>query len=67
MSATLLNPAAGRGSRHGGLKQLASVRPGGEGVLDYTVHDAVRAGFNRVIFVILRNSSELKSLTDRGL
>ena len=67
MSATLLVLAAGRGSRHGGMKQLASVGPGGEVVLNYTVHDAVRAGFNRVIFVILRDSSELKSLTDRGL
>lgn len=46
--------AAGMGSRYGGLKQLDAVGPGGETLLDYAVHDAVRAGFSRVVFVIRR-------------
>jgi NDP-sugar pyrophosphorylase family protein len=40
------------GSRYGGLKQLDPVGPGGETLLDYSVHDAVRAGFGRVVFLI---------------
>ncbi len=49
---TLLIMAAGLGSRYGGLKQMDPVGPNGEFILDYTVYDAVRAGFDRVIFVI---------------
>jgi len=44
--------AAGLGTRYGGLKQLASVGPSGEALLHYTIYDAVRAGFERVILVI---------------
>ncbi|HWO89356.1 MAG TPA: NTP transferase domain-containing protein [Gemmatimonadales bacterium] len=44
--------AAGLGTRFGGLKQLEPVGPRGETLLDYTVHDAMRAGFKRVVFVI---------------
>lgn len=51
---TLLVMAAGLGSRYGGLKQLDPVGPAGETVLDYSVFDAVRAGFGRVVFVIRR-------------
>ncbi len=40
------------GSRYGGLKQMDSVGPGGETILDYSVYDAIRAGFDRVVFVI---------------
>lgn len=54
MHATLLVLAAGMGSRYGGLKQLDPVGPSGETVLDYAVFDAVRAGFDRVVFVIRR-------------
>ena len=43
---TLLVMAAGMGSRYGGLKQLDSVGPNGETIIDYSVHDAIRAGFN---------------------
>jgi len=46
--------AAGLGSRFGGLKQLEPVGPSGEALLDYAVFDAVRAGVERVIFVIRR-------------
>jgi NDP-sugar pyrophosphorylase family protein len=46
--------AAGMGSRFGGVKQLDPVGPGGETVMDYAVYDAVRAGVERVVFVIRR-------------
>jgi len=42
------------GSRYGGLKQLDPVGPAGETLLDYSVHDAIRAGFDRVVFLIRR-------------
>ena len=44
--------AAGMGSRYGGLKQLDRVGPGGETIIDYSVYDAIRAGFNKVVFII---------------
>lgn len=49
---TLVVLAAGMGSRYGGLKQIAPVNDAGEGILDYSVFDAVRAGFGGVVFVI---------------
>ena len=52
MAPTLLVLAAGMGSRYGGLKQLDPVGPSGETILDYSVFDALRAGFGRVVFVI---------------
>ena len=52
---TLLVLAAGMGSRYGGLKQLDPVGPNGETLLDYSVHDAMRAGFDRVVFLIRRD------------
>lgn len=52
---TLLVMAAGMGSRYGGLKQLEQFGPSGETLLDYSVYDAIRAGFNRVVFVIRRD------------
>ena len=55
MSPSLLILAAGMGSRYGGLKQLDPVGPSGETLLDYSVFDALRAGFNRVVFVIRRD------------
>lgn len=47
--------AAGMGSRFGGLKQVEPVGPGGETLLDYSVYDALRCGFNRLVFVIRRD------------
>jgi len=47
--------AAGMGSRFGGLKQLAEVGPHGEALIDYGLYDAVRAGFERIVFVIRRD------------
>ncbi len=52
---TLLILAAGMGSRYGGLKQMDPVGPSGEIVLDYSIFDAQRAGFGRVVFVIRRD------------
>ena len=52
---TLLILAAGMGSRYGGLKQMDSVGPSGEIVMDYSIFDAIRAGFGRVVFVIRRD------------
>lgn len=50
--------AAGMGSRYGGLKQLDPMGPNGETVLDYSVFDAIRAGFDQVIFVIREDFAE---------
>ena len=52
METTLLILAAGMGSRYGGLKQMDPMGPNGETVLDYSVYDAIRAGFKKVIFII---------------
>src|SRR5436190_2121411 len=52
MQTTLLVLAASIGSRYGGLKQLDPVGPHGETILDYSIHDAMRAGVGRVVFVI---------------
>lgn len=54
-SLSLVVLAAGMGSRYGGLKQLDPVGPSGETILDYAVFDAIRAGFDRVVFVIRRD------------
>jgi len=58
MKPTLLILAAGMGSRYGGLKQLDAMGPSGEVVLDYSVFDAIRAGFGKVVFVIRRDFEE---------
>ena len=47
--------AAGMGSRYGGLKQLDPVGPSGETIIDYSVYDAIRAGFNKVVFIIRKD------------
>ena len=57
---TLVVLAAGMGSRFaGGVKQLQSVGPSGEVIMDYSIHDAIEAGFNRVIFIIRHDIQEL--------
>ena len=55
MKPTLVVLAAGMGSRYGGLKQVDPVGPSGEAILDYSVFDAVRAGFGKVVFIIRRD------------
>jgi len=52
MKPTLFVLAAGMGSRYGGLKQLDGLGPSGETIMDYSVYDAVRAGFGKIVFVI---------------
>ena len=52
---TLLVLAAGMGSRYGGLKQIDPVGPSGETIIDYSIYDAMRAGFGRLVFVIRRD------------
>ena len=56
---TLLVMAAGMGSRYGGLKQLDPVGPNGEFILDYTVYDALQAGFDNVVFIIKEENLEI--------
>lgn len=57
MKPTLLVLAAGMGSRYGGLKQLDGLGPSGETIMDYSIYDALQAGFGKVVFVI-RHSFE---------
>ena len=52
MKPTLLVLAAGRGSRYGGLKQVDPLGPNGETIIDYSIFDAVRAGFGKVVYVV---------------
>ncbi len=58
MKPTLVILAAGMGSRYGGLKQLDEVGPNGEAIIDYSLYDAIRAGFGKVIFVIRTDFAE---------
>lgn len=55
---TLLVLAAGLGSRYGSLKQMDQFGPSGESIIDYSVYDAIRAGFTKVVFVIRRSMEE---------
>lgn len=58
MKPTLVILAAGMGSRYGGLKQLDEVGPNGEAIIDYSLFDAIRAGFGKVVFVIRTDFAE---------
>lgn len=55
MKPTLLLLAAGMGSRYGGLKQLDGLGPNGETIMDYSIFDAVKAGFGKIVFVIRKD------------
>ncbi|MBO5618417.1 MAG: nucleotidyltransferase [Paludibacteraceae bacterium] len=55
MKPTLFILAAGMGSRYGGLKQMDGLGPNGEAILDYSVYDALRAGFDKIVFVIRKD------------
>ena len=52
MKPTLLVLAAGMGSRYGGLKQMDGLGPSGETIIDYSIYDAVRAGFGKVVYIV---------------
>ena len=58
MKPTLVVLAAGMGSRYGGLKQVDPVGPSGEAILDYSVFDAIRGGFGKVVFIIRKDIEE---------
>ncbi len=58
MKPTLFILAAGMGSRYGGLKQLDGLGPNGETIMDYSVYDALRAGFGKIVFVIRKDFEE---------
>lgn len=58
MKPTLFILAAGMGSRYGGLKQLDGVGPSGETIMDYSVYDAIRAGFGKIVFVIRKDFAD---------
>ena len=55
MKPSLLVLAAGMGSRYGGNKQLDEVGPSGETIIDYSIYDAIRAGFGKIVFIIRRD------------
>ena len=59
MKKTLVVMAAGMGSRFGGLKQIEPVGPSGEFIIDYSVHDAIRCGFNKIVFIIKEETYEI--------
>ena len=59
MNTTLLIMAAGLGSRYGGNKQIDRIGPNGEILMEYSIHDAVQAGFDKVVFVIRKSMDEL--------
>ena len=58
MKPTLLILAAGMGSRYGGLKQIDEVGPNGETIMEYSIADAIEAGFGKVVFVIRKAFEE---------
>lgn len=58
MKPTLLILAAGMGSRYGGLKQVDPVGPYGEAIIDYSIYDAIRAGYGKIIFVIRKSFAD---------
>lgn len=55
MKPTLVLLAAGMGSRYGGLKQLDGLGPNGETIMDYSIYDAIKAGFGKIVFIIRKD------------
>ena len=65
---TLLIMAAGMGSRFGGLKQMAPLGPSGQVIIDYSVYDAVRAGFDQVVLVVKKeNEADFREVVGRRI
>lgn len=56
---TLVIMAAGMGSRFGGLKQIEPIGPNGEFIIDYSIYDAIKAGFTKVVFIIKKENEQL--------
>ena len=65
MKPTLLVLAAGMGSRYGGLKQMDGVGPSGETIIDYSIYDAVEAGFGKVVYIVREYFKEQMEQTVR--
>src|SRR5258708_11699938 len=58
MQPTLLILAAGMASRYGSMKQIQGFGPSGETIMDYSIYDAIRAGFKKVVFIIRKDFEE---------
>lgn len=58
MKPTLLVLAAGMASRYGSMKQIQGFGPGGETIMDYSIYDAIRAGFGKVVFIIRKDFAD---------
>lgn len=58
MKPALVILAAGMGSRYGGLKQMDGVGPNGEAIIEYSIHDAIKAGFGKIVFIIRKDFEE---------
>ena len=58
MKPTLFLLAAGMGSRYGGLKQLDGLGPNGETIMDYSIYDALQAGFGKIVWVLRKDFEE---------
>ena len=58
MAATLVILAAGMASRYGSMKQTEGFGPAGETIMEYSIYDAIRAGFNKVVFIIRADFAE---------
>lgn len=68
MKPTLLILAAGMGSRYGGIKQMDAFGPNGETIIDYSIYDAIRSGFGKVVFIIRESfAEEFKSQFEKKL
>ena len=59
MKPTLVLLAAGMGSRYGGLKQLDGLGPNGETIMDYSIFDAIKAGFGKIVFIIRKDFEQI--------
>src|SRR5690606_21720567 len=58
MKPTLLILAAGMASRYGSMKQIQAFGPSGETIMDYSIYDAIKAGFSKVVFIIRKDFAE---------
>lgn len=68
MKPTLLILAAGMGSRYGGIKQIDSFGPSGETIMDYSIYDAIRSGFGKIVFIIRKDFADtFKEIFDAKL
>ena len=68
MQPTLVIMAAGMASRYGSMKQIQQFGPSGETIMDYSIYDAIRAGFKKVVFIIRKEfAQDFKAIFDEKL